>query len=325
MTESQSENISFDKDLCGIANLHRFRHNAMAAPFDVFVVHQDAVYAEQAAWAAFEELDRIESNLSRFIENSDVSRINSLAPGHPLQIGLETFECLQISIEMYKQTSGAFDITFGSSHTGSNLLKLNEDDHTIELQAEGVRIDLGAIGKGYAVDKMGQMLREWSIDTVLISAGQSSILPIGTPPRLLVACRLDSRRETRRQEDKSGGWPLTLSDPTDYRRLLARIHLSGQALSASGLSKCPHIINPRSGKPAKARLAAWATTKTAAAADALSTAFMVMSVDKIRIFCSTHPNTAALLVNKKIDGRLLRFGCWDKTDFICPPSAPPLS
>ena len=78
MAESQSETISFEKDLCGIANLRQFRHNAMAATFEVFVVHQDAVYAEQAAWAAFEELDRIEGNLSRFIENSDVSRINSL-------------------------------------------------------------------------------------------------------------------------------------------------------------------------------------------------------------------------------------------------------
>jgi thiamine biosynthesis lipoprotein len=296
MTESQSETSLFDKDLCGIPNLRRFRHSAMAAPFDVFVVHQDAVYAEQAAWAAFEKLDRIESNLSRFIENSDVSRINSLAPGHPLQIGLETFECLRISIEMSKQTNGAFDITFGSLHRGGNLLKLNEDDHTVELQTEGVRIDLGAIGKGYAADKMGHLLRDWSIDTALISAGQSSILPLGTPPGL-------------------PGWPLTLSDPTDYSRLLARIHLSGRALSASGIRKGPHIINPRSGKPAKARLAAWSAAQTAAAADALSTAFMVMSVDKIRAFCSTHPDTAALLVNKKVGGRLLRFGQWDKADF----------
>ncbi len=295
MTEAQSENDSFDKDLCGIANLRRFRHSAMAAPFDVFMVHQDAVYAEQAAWAAFKELDRIENKLSRFIENSDVSRISSLAPGRPLQIGLETFECLQISIKMSKQTDDAFDITFGSLHTGSNLLKLNEADHTVELQTEGVRIDLGAVGKGYAADRMGQVLRDWSIDTALISAGQSSILPLGTPTGL-------------------PGWPLTLSDPTDYSRLLARIHLSGRALSASGICKGPHIINPRSGKPVT-RYGAWAAAQTAAAADALSTAFMVMSVDKIRAFCSAHPDTSALLVNKKVGGRLSRFGQWDKADF----------
>ncbi len=66
----------------------------MAATFEIFIVHRDAVYAEQAAWAAFEELDRIEDNLSRFIENSDVSRINSLAANQPLQLGLTAFECL---------------------------------------------------------------------------------------------------------------------------------------------------------------------------------------------------------------------------------------
>jgi thiamine biosynthesis lipoprotein len=68
-------------DIRSIENLCRFRHAACAAPFDIFMVHKDAFYAGQAAQAAFEELDRIENNLSQFIENSDVARINSLTPG----------------------------------------------------------------------------------------------------------------------------------------------------------------------------------------------------------------------------------------------------
>jgi thiamine biosynthesis lipoprotein len=300
MTEEQPDNM-IAEDLCGIANLHRFRHAAMAASFDVFIVHSDAVYAGQAARAAFEELDRIENNLSRFIENSDVSRINSLGKSHPLQIGLETFECLRLSIEMCKQTKGAFDITFGSLHTGSKLMKLNKAHHTIELSADGVRLDLGAIGKGYAADKMGQLLCDWGINTALISAGQSTVLPIGTPPRLLV-------------EDKSGGWPVTLSDPVDYH-LLARVNLAGCALSASGMHKGQHIIDPRSGKPAKGKLAAWATAKTAACADALSTAFMVMSVDEVRAFCKANRDTSALLVLSGRKKELVRFGRWQNTAF----------
>ncbi|MGA2171990.1 MAG: FAD:protein FMN transferase [Sedimentisphaerales bacterium] len=297
MSEPQPQTSQLDKDLCGIANLHRFWHAAMAATFEVFVIHQDAVYAEQAAWAAFEELDRLEANLSRFIENSDVSRINSLGPGRPLQIGLDTFECLRISIEMCKQTKGAFDITFGSLHPGSKLMKLNEADHTIELLDDGIQIDLGAIGKGYAADKMGQLLGDWGINTVLISAGQSTIMPIGTPPGLT-------------------GWPVTLSDPADCRQLLAKCNLAGRAISASGLQKGPHIIDPRSGMPATGkRLAAWATAQTGAVADALSTAFMVMTAERVRAFCSAHADTSALLVNKKVGGRLLRFGQWDKADF----------
>jgi thiamine biosynthesis lipoprotein len=295
MSETQPQTDSFEKDLCGIAGLHRFRHGAMAASFDVFIIHPDAEYAGQAARAAFEELDRIESNLSRFLENSDVSRINSLGWGHPLQIGLEIFECLQTSIEMSKQTNGAFDITFASCHRGSDLLKLNESEHTIESQADGIKIDLGAIGKGYAADKMRQVFRDWGIDTVLISAGNSTVLPIGIPSGM-------------------PGWPVTLSDPGDYSRLLGKINLSGSAISSSGIRKGPHIINPRSGKPAK-RLGAWALAQTAALADALSTAFMVMSVDEVRSFCKTHPDTSALLVlPAKNKNQVLRFGRWDKKD-----------
>lgn len=301
MSEPQSETSSFEQALCGIPNLRRFSHDAMAATFDIFIVHRDALYAEQAARAAFEELDRIEANLSRFIENSDVSRINALGSKHPLQIGLSTFECLQISIEMSNQTHGAFDITFGSLHRGRNLLKLNEPEHTIELQKVGIRIDLGAVGKGYAVDKMGQVLGDWSIDAALISAGQSSILPIGTPAGM-------------------PGWPLTLSDPADYSKLLVKMTLTGQALSASGIRKGLHIINPRSGKPVRSRLAAWATAKTAAAADALSTAFMVMPVNQVKAFCEANTDVSALLIlagNKVTGQRILRFGRWDGTDFCC--------
>jgi len=297
MTETQSENMA-DDNFCGIANLRRFEHNAMATVYEVFVVHKDAVYAGQAAWAAFEEVDRLENNLSRFIENSDISRINSLAPGHSLQIGLPAFECLQISVEMSKQTKGAFDITFGSLHRGCDLLKLNEDDHTIELSAERIQIDLGAIGKGYAVDIIARILSEWGISAALISAGQSTILPIGKPEEL-------------------PGWPVTMSDPSDYSRILAKIHIAGQALSASSQRKGPHIINPRTGNPAKGKTGAWATAGTAARADALSTAFMVMTAAQVRAFCKKHEETSAVIVlpvkKKDSANRILRYGNWGQS------------
>jgi len=323
MAEQLPDTILFEKDRCAIANLRSFKHNAMAATFEIFIIHRDAVYAEQAAWAAFEELDRIEGNLSRFIENSDVSRINSLAAGQSLQLGPTAFECLQTSVEMSMQTKGAFDITIGPLYdcwlnenrtprkpskknldaalekTGNKFLVLNEFEHTVTLKSDGVRIDFGAIGKGYAADKIGQLLGEWGIKVALISAGQSTILPIGTPKGL-------------------PGWPLTLSDPADYSRLIAKIHLSGRAISASGLRKGQHIINPRSGKPVT-RPGAWSMAKTAAEADALSTAFMVMPANAVRSFCEKHKDTSALLIlsdkSKKTGGRMLRFGRWGKAKF----------
>jgi thiamine biosynthesis lipoprotein len=289
MSGPQPEINALEKNLCGIANLRWFKHSAMAAAFDVFIVYRDAGYAKQAVWAAFEELGRIESNLSRFVENSDVSRINSLGKGHPLQIGPAAFECIQISIEMSRQTNGAFDITAGSLHTGSNLLKLNESDHTIELLTEGIQIDLGAIGKGYAADKMGQLLRDWGVDIALISAGQSSTLPIGVPPEM-------------------PGWPVTLSNPADYSHLLAKMYLSGRALSVSGIRKGPHIIDPRSREPTSQNLSACAAAQTAAAADALSTAFMVMSAEEVRTFCKAHNDVSALLCLPGRENNLVRFG-----------------
>ena len=273
-----------DPDTHNIENLHRFSHGAMAGTFEIFIVHQDAVYASQAAQAAFNELERIENNLSRFVENSDVSRINALGKGRTLQIGLSTFECLQISIEMCKQTNGAFDITLGN-----NSMKLDEINHTIELLDDNIKIDLGAIGKGCAADRMGQLLGEWGIDTAMISAGQSTILPIGIPAGL-------------------SGWPVTLSNPID-NEIFNKLYLSDKALSASGLQKGSHITNPRTGKPVKSRLACWATAKLAAVADALSTAFMVMSLDEIEAFCESHADISALIIKSGRKRELIHLGC----------------
>lgn len=287
-------------DIQNIENIHRFSHGAMAATFDVFIVHPDAVYARQAAQAAFAELDRIENNLSRFIENSDVSRINSLGKGRPLQIGLFTFECFQIAVEIFKQTDGAFDITFASKHRGGDCLKLDEENHAIELLDDGVKIDLGSVGKGYAADKMGQLLSEWDINIAMISAGQSTILSIGVPHGL-------------------AGWPVTISNPND-NRIMKRLCLAGRALSASGLQKGPHIINPHSGRPARGKMACWATAKTAAVADALSTAFMVMSLDEIQDYCQNHAETSYVVVPTsakcKSGGKmeLITFGRWSEIE-----------
>jgi FAD:protein FMN transferase len=323
MAEQHPDTISFEKDQCGIVNLRSFKHNAMASTFEIFIVHRDAVYAEQAAFAAFEELDRIENNLSRFNDNSDVSRINALAANQPLQLGPTAFECLGTSVEMSKQTKGAFDITISPLYdcwldndrnprkplkkdidaalekTGSNQLELNETEHTVKLRNNGLRIDFGAVGKGYAADKIAQLLGEWGIKVALISAGQSTILPVGVPNGL-------------------AGWPVSLSDPADYSRIIAKIHLAGRAISASGLRKGQHIINPRSGKPVT-RPGAWSMAKTAAEADALSTAFMVMPANAVCSFCEKHKDTSALLVlsgkSKKAGGGILRFGRWGRAKF----------
>lgn len=300
--------------------IHRFSHEAMATTYEIFVRHDDASYARQAAQAAFDELDHLEAELSRFIENSDISRINNLSAGQPLQIGLAAFECLQISTRLYTETKGAFDITVGSllqcwlnddnsarvpseeelniarQHTGAHLLRLDEATLTVELLVSPVRIDLGGVGKGYALDQMAELLREWSVSTALLHGGFSSVLALDAPPG-------------------TEGWPLTLSSPVTGRRTLARLDLRNRAVSGSGVQKGRHIIDPRAGRPVEADCAAWAATGDAAAADALSTAFMVMSDEEVQQYCREHPDTLAMILPQGQDkdecgDRILRFGPW---------------
>lgn len=100
-------------DWASVKDVHRFSHRAMAATFEIIVQYEDPVYARQASQAAFDLLDRIEGDLSRYIETSDIARINNLAAGAPLQVSLETFACLSLCQKMYAQTDGAFDVTAG--------------------------------------------------------------------------------------------------------------------------------------------------------------------------------------------------------------------
>ncbi len=310
-----------DNDLDQLQGTHRFSHEAMATNFNIFIAYDDAEYARQAAQAAFTELDRLETQLSHFIENSDISRINNLPADKSLVIGLETFNCLQIAVKMHYQTNGVFDVTVGTlmkcllnkdksvrspskeelDHalrlTGTQFIKLDETNFAVQLDRAPLKIDLGAIGKGYAVDKMADLLGQWSIYNVLISGGSSSVLAVGCPP--------DAK-----------GWPLTISDPTDRDKKLVQLCVTNCALSGSGLEIGRHIINPRTAEPVDGKIAAWACAPDAATADALSTAFMVMNDEEIVNFCKKHSDICAMFIpkDKKKNTPLepVRSGNWQK-------------
>jgi thiamine biosynthesis lipoprotein len=321
MTERPQETCFVNSNCGSIAGMKRFSHEAMATTFELLIVHEDERYAGQAAVAAFDEVDRLERELSRFLENSDVTRINNLPADQPLQLGLDTFECLKIAERVYAETNGAFDVTIGTllkcwrnddgsprkpspkeidiarMHTGTNLIQLNEAEHTVRLSAGGVQIDLGGIGKGYAVDRVAELLREWSINVALISGGYSSVLALNAPPG-------------------KKGWPLTLTNPAGRKEILARPFLQNAALSGSGVQKGGHIIDPRTAEPVEGRRAAWSSASGAATADALSTAFMIMDLDEIEKYCSSHPETLAMIILDKKDEHvqqeIMRFGPWER-------------
>jgi thiamine biosynthesis lipoprotein len=342
MTEPPQETC-FVSPLGTIDGMMRFSHEAMATTFELLIVDEDERYAGQAAVAAFDLVDRLELELSRFLENSDITRINNLPANQPLQFGLDTFECLKIAERIYAETNGAFDITIGTllkcwrnddgsprkpspkeidiarMHTGMNLLQLNEAEHTIMLSASPMQIDLGGIGKGYAVDRVAELLREWSIDVALISGGYSSVLALDAPVSRVSRPRISGRMPATHEAKLASpqkGWPLTMTNPSGSREILARPFLKNGALSGSGVQKGGHIIDPRTARAVKGRRAAWTYAPDAATADALSTAFMIMDLDEIKRYCGKHPETLAMVIIKE-EGeeprqKILRFGAWER-------------
>jgi FAD:protein FMN transferase len=260
---------------------HRFSHSAMATVFEVHCVHADPRYAAQAAQAAFDRLDRLEQELSRFVENSDISRINHLATGQDTRVSPGTMECLEIAWHVYGLTGGAFDVSIGS---GLEDLELAPDEFTVRARKGGARLDLGGIGKGYAVDRMAEVLEEWEIPHALVHGGYSSVLALEPPPG-------------------QDGWPLTLSAPgPGDNRILARVSARQRAFSASGVRKGDHILDPRSRRAVRGRTAAWVAIRggdggsPAALADGLSTAFMIQPAEAIAELCRQFPGLEAWLV-----------------------------
>lgn len=313
-------------DWSSVPDVHRFSHLAMATTFEVMVQYEDRTYAQQAAKAAFDELDRIEGVLSRYLETSEVTRINHLPAGKPLQISLDTFECLRISVEMFEQTGGAFDVTVGMlvdcwrdenkkprtpsheelqfalDHTGTDLILLDEPTCAVALLVSPLRVDLGGVGKGYAVDRMAAILREWSIDRALIHGGFSSVLALDSPAGLK-------------------GWPVTFSHPKDRSRTLVRLDIARGSVNGSGVEKGRHIIDPRTGRPAENRLAAWSVAPDAARGDALSTAFMVMNESEAVDFCRKHAEIRGLLLlpGEDATGRteqIVPAGTWQASELV---------
>jgi FAD:protein FMN transferase len=280
---------------------HRFAHKAMATIFEILCIHEDRSYAEQATLAAFALLDRLESELTCHQGGGDISRINRLKPGETAAIGPWAMECLLMARHFYFLTGGAFDISLGS---GFDAVELFPADLCVRMKAQGVHLDLGGIGKGYAIDRAAESLEEWDVHHALLHGGYSSVLALEAPPG----------RE---------GWPLTISLPApESPSVLARMMARRQCWSASGIRKKDHIVDPHTGVPVRNRTAVWVSgslqalavlfprgqdadiptgmfetgPSPSAVAEALSTAFMIMPFDRIADLCLAHPG---------IEGRIL--------------------
>ena len=280
----------------------------MGTRITVELFHDDPAVARQGVDAVLAEMRHIDDDMSPWIETSELARLNRDAATQPVTVSDELFKLIQTSLHFSELTHGAFDITFASvgflydyrkgvrpddkqrkEATGlinyHNLL-LNENDHSITYSKPGVRIDLGGIAKGHAVDRCIALLQTIGIKQALVTAGGDSRM-IG---------------------DRWGGrpWNIGVRDPRDEKKLVAVIPLENVAVSTSGDYqryfdehgvRYHHIINPRSGDSARGMHSATIIGPDATTTDALSTSVFILGVDRGLELVNHLPGIDAILVD----------------------------
>lgn len=242
-------------------------HEAMNTTFTIRLLGMDEQSARSLAQLCLERIDQLEGQLSRFLEGSDVSRINALPAGETLYISEPCHECLLLAMQAAAQTHGLFDITLGKriEHRKEGKdgpmpelegrLKVHPDVPAVTCEEAGREIDLGGIGKGFALDQLRELLNEWEAGGALITAGASSMLAHG-----------------------SQSWPIELGGAEGER-----IELQNACLSASGTGiQGSHLVHPWGDEamPEKPCERVWVAAESAAMAEVWSTALMLIEAEE---------------------------------------------
>lgn len=266
-------------------NIHVFRHSAMATHWQVRIADQDPKYAAQAAQTCFEEVDRLERLLSRFRTDSEISHIAQLGAGEQLMLNESTFSVLSMAREFEAALNDSFSITAAQGPGGLARWELDGGGLRILCKEPPLQFDLGAIGKGYALDRCGEILREWDCPAFLLVSGGSSVLAGDSPAGM-------------------AGWNVGLADEGAKRRWW----LNHGSLSGSGLTvRGRHILNPKTKEPGDVRPRAWCFGYNAAMTDAFSTAAMLMNDEELALYMGGRSDIAVAL--NEPDG-LRVYGGW---------------
>jgi len=305
------------------------RH-AMATRFEIVLQGDNPVALRAAGEEALDEIDRLEAQLSLFRPGSEIARLNGLASRESVRVTPALFSLLEHAARLNEESQGAFDITVAPlvrcwgfmagdgrmptpedlsearAKVGMNLVRLNRSDFTVRFAREGVMLDLGAIGKGYAIERAAELLREAGVTSALLHGGTSTVYALGPSPdgeRWQVS--IESPED--RPDKPLTAMPAGLNDPESgaQRRPFAVVALRDEALSVSAIwgkffqvggKTLGHILDPRTGQPATRGVLAAIALPSATETDALSTALLTLGPEGHGQISQLRPSIRTLVV-----------------------------
>lgn len=316
-------------------DLIRASRPAMGSYFEVRLA-ANSPGAIALATEALDLIDDLESQLTVYRDESEVSRLNASAHLGPVEVEEGLFRLLERAVVIGEETGGAYDVTAGAlsvawgffrgpkrvpdpetlaearARTGQRHLRLNPARQTVAFDCPGVIINLGSIGKGYAIDRAVDVVRgHWWPTTALIHGGRSSLFALGSPPGQF-----------------GGRWQIAVWNPFRPDSPLGIVHLRNRGMGTSGTAFqrfeaggriYGHILDPRTGEPALGPASVTVLAPTAADADALSTALYLLGPEAAEAFVAKHPEVGVVIVEEgpaDASPRVLTFGL--TVDDFCP-------
>lgn len=339
--------------------------NAMATRFEIVLHGPNPVALRAAGEEALAEIESIESQISLYRPTSQIARVNALAAKQPVRVTPPVFGLLEAARKLSAETNGTFDITIaplvrcwgfmgGSGRRptpddilmarqkiGMHQLELDPETMTIRFKNEGVMIDLGAIGKGYALGCAAEQLREAGISSALLHGGTSTIYAVGHPPdqdHWKIAVQYP---RTDVGSPNTEGIPIlplpaqtseaSLRADQNDPPLLTTIALRDQALSVSAVwGRCfvdegkllGHVLDPRTGEPVHNAWLSAVVLPSAMESDALSTGLLVMGEEGHQRLHALRPELRTLLVRPGENGTAFKVSSrgieWNQYSRITP-------
>jgi FAD:protein FMN transferase len=286
--------------------------NAMATRFELVLMGADAARLRAAGEEALAEVDRLEARLSLYRPSSEIARVNAQAAREPVRVSPQVFHLLEHARQLHRETGGAFDIAMGPlvrcwgfmnnsgripdpaqlqearQQAGLGHVSLDSQSVSVRFDREGVMIDLGAIGKGYAIDRAAEILREAGVERALLHGGTSTVYGLGAPP-------------------DQQGWKVAIAGSPDESEsnTIATVLLRDSALSVSAVwarsfeaegKKFGHVIDPRTGEPVNNAVLSAVALPSATETDALSTALLVLGAPGHDAIANLRPQMRTLLM-----------------------------